>query len=174
VDLLEWSRALRWDDVGPLQVDRLYRIPCRCRPTVTILSIEPAGEAEAPIEGPVAGSSELSDAYATARSLLRDAEADAARQRADTDRYVRQRESEAELLVAKARRLLEVAEEKAAGILLAARLDARRHAVEVIDLDRPGGVPAPSRPVVVGANGLDRILASAIGKAVDRAFVDDR
>ena len=55
-------------------------------------------------------SSVVSEAYAAARELLRQAEEDAARIRADADRYRRQREQEAELLVGKARRLLTMAE----------------------------------------------------------------
>ena len=58
----------------------------------------------------------MSETYGAARELLERAEADAARIRADADRYRRQREQEAELLVAKARRLLAVAEQRAASI----------------------------------------------------------
>ena len=58
----------------------------------------------------------MSEAFSVARELLQRAEEDAARIRADADRYVRQREQEAELLVGKARRLLEVAEQTAASI----------------------------------------------------------
>jgi hypothetical protein len=52
----------------------------------------------------------MSETYGAARELIVRAEEDAARIRAEADRYRRQREQEAELLVAKARRLLEVAE----------------------------------------------------------------
>ncbi len=58
----------------------------------------------------------VGEAYAAARELLRRAEDDATRVRADADRYLRQRQLEAELVVAKARRLLAIAEERAAAI----------------------------------------------------------
>ena len=112
----------------------------------------------------------------TARELLAAAEADAASIRAEAHRYARQREQEAELLVAKARRILSVAEVKAAAMLVAARSQG-----PVLDLDGPVvAVPIdePSddqvrRIVASRASspmGLDRLLASAIASAVDRTF----
>ena len=134
----------------------------------------------------------VSDAFAAARDLLRSAEGEAVRLRADADRYVRQREQEAEILVAKARRLLAVAEEKAASMIATPRVetpgrattparvddlgagDAPRTAdLDVIEGERASAVPATDGAIAVGRSvptGLDRILASAIGKAVDRAF----
>ena len=115
----------------------------------------------------------LSETFAAARELLRVAEEDAARIRADADRYVRQREQEAELLIGKARRLLAMAEQRAVTIA-AARRDV------VIDLD--AAEPPPPAAVVEeqpprhlrapAPSGLDGILASAIAKAVDRSFSD--
>jgi hypothetical protein len=122
---------------------------------------------------------DVSDAIAAARDLLAAAEAEAASVRATADQYARQREQEAELLVAKARRLLSVAEEKAAGIVLAARSGSARDVV--IDLDAAaitipiselsGGeirrIVAPRRAAPAG---FDDLLASAIASAVDRTF----
>lgn len=108
----------------------------------------------------------ISDALTAARELLRSAEDDAARLRADVDRYVRQREQEAELIVAKARRLLAMAEARAAS------MDAGS-ASEVVDLaspERTSSAPAAEaepRPVPTG---IDGILASAIAKAFDQSF----
>ena len=114
-----------------------------------------------------AGSAVISDAFVAARELLKSAEDDAARLRADVDRYVRQREQEAELLVAKARRLLAMAEERAASLASGA-------AAQVVDLDAPLTVPsprsAPDVPARSEPTGLDGILASAINKALDRSF----
>jgi hypothetical protein len=119
----------------------------------------------------------VSEAYSTARQLLLQAEADAARIRADADRYKRQREQEAELLVAKARRLLTMAEERAATISRG-----------VIELDGPTPAPAaeepeqgtdPSRLVrrpqaaPLAHSALDSILATAVSNAVHRALPDD-
>jgi cell division septum initiation protein DivIVA len=123
---------------------------------------------------------DVAGAMTAARELLAAAEADAAELRSETARYVRQRESEAELLVAKARRILSVAEEKAAGILAAARSQA-----VVIDLETPV-VPVPLAeltddqfrrivsPSASSATGLDDMLASAIAHAVDRALSPER
>jgi hypothetical protein len=116
----------------------------------------------------------LSETFAAARELLRSAEEDAARIRADADRYMRQREQEAELLIGKARRVLAMAEQRAATITA-------RHDV-VIDLDATEAPPAaaaveeqPPRHLRAPApSGLDGILASAIAKAVDRSFADER
>jgi hypothetical protein len=115
----------------------------------------------------------LSETFAAARELLRVAEEDAARIRADADRYMRQREQEAELLIGKARRLLAMAEQRAVTIA-AARQDV------VIDLDA-AETPPPAAAVEEqpprhlrppAPSGLDGILASAIAKAVDRSFSD--
>ena len=78
----------------------------------------------------------VTEAYGAARELLDRAEEDAARIRYDADRYRQQREQEAELLVAKARRLLAVAEQKAVVI---GQTPAE---AQVIDLDDP---PDPAR-----------------------------
>ena len=144
-------------------------------------------------EQPGEGDLPLDQAFGAARALLAQAQADADRLRADADRYVRQRESEAELLVAKARRLLEAAEAQAAAIRSAGGgLLAAAPAVPepdlVIDLDAlaaegpsapaatsPGRRPlrpvSGSSPTPVGsADGFDGILATAITRAVDRAF----
>ena len=102
------SRALRWDDVGPLQVVRLYRSR-RVRPTVTIRS----GGGGRRVGGPT----QEADGERGLRRGARAARAGRGRRRrirAEADRYRRQREQEAELLVAKARRLLAVAEQQAA------------------------------------------------------------
>jgi hypothetical protein len=115
----------------------------------------------------------LSETFAAARELLRAAEEDAALIRADADRYMRQREQEAELLVGKARRLLAMAEQRAVTIA-AARDDV------VIDLDAVEQPPAaaaadeqsPRHLRPTAPSGLDGILASAIAKAVDRSFSD--
>ena len=122
----------------------------------------------------------VSEAFSAARELLRQAEEDAARIRSDADRYKRQREQEAELLVGKARRLLTMAEERAAAM---GRV--------VVDLDAPAPIeaPAPAEPVAsVPASRpapahqaaprlhsqLDSILANAVSNAVHRAMpVDD-
>ena len=120
----------------------------------------------------------VSEAFATARELLRRAEDDAARLREEADRYVRQREQEAELLVGKARRLLEIAEQTAAAIESGAV--AGRPAPRHLRVDPP---PAPlAAPVVLDLDAeaadsgrqlrsdLDRLLADAIGRAFDRSF----
>jgi hypothetical protein len=122
---------------------------------------------------------DVADAIAAAREMLAAAGADAAAVRAAADHYARQRELEAELLVAKARRLLSVAEERAAGIVTAAR--SRRARDVVIDLEAAaitipvselsGGeirrIVAPRRSSPAG---FDDLLASAITSAVDRTF----
>jgi hypothetical protein len=133
----------------------------------------------------------VSEAYSTARELLRQAEADAARIRADADRYKRSREQEAELLVAKARRLLTMAEERAAairrgvvdlevpataisrrGVALDAPAPAPGSEPRVGDgAPRPGVAPASSAPRVQTA--LDAILANAVSNAVHRALPAD-
>jgi hypothetical protein len=117
----------------------------------------------------------VSETFAAARELLRVAEEDAARIRAEADRYMRQREQEAELLVGKARRLLAMAEQRA--ITIATEPD---DVVHTVDLDAAAEAPPtledeeerPRRERV--PSGLDGILASAIAKAVDRSFPVER
>jgi hypothetical protein len=123
------------------------------------------------------------EAFAAARALLEQAEADAQRARADADRYVQQREQEAALLVAKARRVLEAAEEKAAVIVAAARaggVEAGSDRGAAIDLRETGSAePEFGRVIAPGAtrltrgahpSRLDTLLASAIESAVDDTF----
>ena len=124
----------------------------------------------------------VSEAYAAARDLLRQAEDDAARIRADADRYMRQREQEAELLVAKARRLLTLAEEKAAAprpVVL--DVDAPPPGPRW-DLELPGGgrtfddldAPASGHPGSLRTRtDLDSILAAAVSNAIHRALPSD-
>ena len=108
----------------------------------------------------------VSEAYGAARELLRRAEEDAARIRSDADRYRRQREQEAELIVAKARRLLTMAEQVAAApkpivVDVDAPAPEVRDDVRVVrDLDA-GSQRTPS--------GLDAILANAVSNAIHRA-----
>jgi len=122
----------------------------------------------------------VSEAYIAARQLLQQAEEDAAGIRADADRYRRQREQEAELLVGKARRLLGLAAAKAA---------APRPVV--LDRDEPPAAPPwhrglPPGPVALddadaptGAGSrrtrsdLDSILAAAVSNAIHRALPAD-
>jgi hypothetical protein len=120
----------------------------------------------------------MSEAFSVARELLQRAEEDAARTRAEADRYVRQREQEAELLVGKARRLLEIAEQTAATIESSGareRGHAPRHllvdrrdepAPVILDLD----AAAATDPATQLRSDLDRLLADAIGRAVDLSF----
>jgi hypothetical protein len=105
----------------------------------------------------------MSEAYGAARELLDRAEEDAARIRSDADRYRRQREQEAELLVAKARRLLAIAEQKA--IVIGQTPGGPR----VIDLT---AAAAPSRESVdaIVPTGLDGMLRSAIARAFDSSY----
>jgi hypothetical protein len=118
---------------------------------------------------------EVSEAYGAARALLERAEADAARIRLDADRYRRQREQEAELLVAKARRLLAVAEQRAASMGRAQvppHVPPRAEVPEapgVIDLTRLDPPDREAAEVVV-PTGLDRMLQSAIARAFDGSF----
>ncbi len=116
------------------------------------------------------GTARVGEAYAAARELLRRAEEDAARIRADAERYVQQRHLEAELVVAKARRLLAVAEERAAAMTAPAPVPS------AIDLTRPAEVPVADEPVAQvrgGRNGLDSILATAVNRAIARALPAD-
>ncbi len=125
----------------------------------------------------------VGEAYASARELLRQAEDDAARIRADADRYLRQRQMEADLVVAKARRLLAIAEERAAAIVGGAPPPpVAAPAIEAawdVDPDPPAAIDltaAPaSRPPARSAgrrahSELDSILASAVNRAIDRAL----
>jgi hypothetical protein len=114
------------------------------------------------------------DAVAEALALLRDAEAAAGRCRHEADQYARQRQNEADLLVAKARRLLVAAEEKAGVIVATARVQAQ----QVIDLDAltastdaVGQIVAPDATTLSHVpTRLDSLLATAIANAVDHAF----
>jgi hypothetical protein len=102
----------------------------------------------------------VSETFAAARALLQQAEAEAARIRLDADRYLRQREQEAELIVAKARRVLTMAEERAITISTAGPVAAPEPVV-VLDVD------APDR------SGLDSIVASSVSRAIHRALATD-
>jgi hypothetical protein len=122
----------------------------------------------------------VSEAYTTARQLLRQAEDDATRIRADADRYMRQREQEAELLVGKARRLLALAEEKAAAprpVML--DVDAPP-LVHRWDLEVPAvafALDDAGAPIRAGSlrtrSDLDSILAAAVSNAIHRALPAD-
>lgn len=114
--------------------------------------------------------------FGGARELGERVEADARRARADADRYVRLREQEAEMLVAKARRLLIAAEQKAAVIIATARAQVADGA---LDLTEPAAEDDIGRVIAPGAarlylgdhpTRLDRLLASAIAHAVDDTF----
>ena len=114
----------------------------------------------------------ISDAFVAARELLRRAEEDAAGIRADVDRYVRQREQEAELIVAKARRLLTMAEDRAASMdagagaaVPAAVPVAVSVAVDLVDAERAAATADRSQPTAI-----DGMLAAAIAKAFDKSF----
>lgn len=116
------------------------------------------------------------DGFAGARELLERAQSDAQQARADAERYARLRQQEADLLVAKARRLLVAAEERAAVIIATARAQA---ADGTIDLTLVGDDDEIGRVVAPGASRLwrgehptrlDRMLAAAIAHAVDDAF----
>jgi hypothetical protein len=117
----------------------------------------------------------VSQAYSAARELLRQAEEDAARIRADADAYLRRREQEAELLVGKARRVLEMAELRAAAPQL---VDAVASAVPSDVPSGPAVAPAPPAadgraPDRSAPNALDSILAAAVSNAVHRALPAD-
>jgi hypothetical protein len=113
----------------------------------------------------------VSEAYGAARELLERAEQDAAQIRAEADRYRRQREQEAELLVAKARRLLAVAEQRAAS-LGQARVPpapAQADGPAVIDLVSLEAGDAEVADLMVPTE-LDQMLQSAIARAFDGSF----
>ena len=133
------------------------------------------------------------EAYAAARELLRRAEEHAEQVRGDADRYARRREQEVELLVAKARRLLEVAEGRAAAIesgvvppgaggppprhlrqddahvTQPADIDLTAADLRSADAEAAALDPAPARTMRIQSD-LDRLLAQAIAHAVDRSF----
>jgi hypothetical protein len=108
----------------------------------------------------------VTEAYSAARELLERAEQDAARIRSEADRYRRQREQEAELLVAKARRLLEMAEARAATIAAPPAVGATAEPA-VVDL---AGLETADGDAPVVPTGLDRMLRSAITRAFDGSF----
>lgn len=114
------------------------------------------------------------DAVRFARELLDEARREADRIRADAEVAARRRSQEAELLVAKARRVLIATEQKAAVILASAREAAAAPAVpEAIDLDQIGRVVSPGAgPARRGArrSQLDDLLAAAISQAVTDTF----
>ncbi len=117
--------------------------------------------------------------FGPARELVERAIAEARAARADADRYVRQREQEAEMLVAKARRVLVAAEQKAAVIIATARSQVEDGSIDLWDgepADDIGRVIAPgaSRLYLGGhPSRLDRMLAAAIAHAVDDTFPED-
>ena len=124
------------------------------------------------------GSTVVGEAYAAARELLRRAEDDAAGIRADADRYLRQRQQEAELVVAKARRMLEIAEGRAAAMVDGASLlPVVPEPVRDLDADAGPSVidltvaeEVPVRPGLRAQSELDSILASAVSRAIHRAL----
>jgi hypothetical protein len=140
-----------------------------------------------PTEGRGTASAVVTEAYAAARELLRRADEDAARIRADADRYVQRRQQEAELVVGKARRVLAIAEERAAAIeagTLPGRLPASPAPVDLppaavdlpdaaIDLTEAATAP-PVRRAPRLSTELDSILAGAVSRAIDRALPTDR
>jgi hypothetical protein len=129
----------------------------------------------------------VTEAYAAARDLLRRAEEDAARIRADADRYVQRRQQEAELVVGKARRVLAIAEGRAAAIqagTLPGPLPATAAPVGLppalvdlpettIDLTDAATAP-PVRRAPRLSTELDSLLAGAVSRAIDRALPTDR
>jgi hypothetical protein len=131
--------------------------------------------------GATTDSTVVSEAYSTARELLCRAEEDASRIRADADRYKRQREQEAELLVAKARRVLTMAEARAA-TLRPVVIDLRASA-EVTEEKVPDEPRARDGIDLVALEGqaaprvqteFDSLLANAVSNAIHRALPSDR
>lgn len=116
--------------------------------------------------------SPIAGALEAARQLLALAEAEAATLRAEAEAHARRRTQEAELLVAKARRVLEAAEARAAVIVSTARSSVA--AEIVLDVRSEGDVlavgPRPARRVAPGATRFDSLLATAITNAVHDAF----
>ena len=115
---------------------------------------------------------EVRHAYAIGRELMEAAAGEADALRAEAASYARQREREADLLVAKARRVLAAAEAKASVIIATAQFLPHLSGDEVIDLDALAHVIAPGASVLQGAfpSRLDGLLASAIAHAVTDAF----
>lgn len=110
-----------------------------------------------------------------AMALLAEAEVAAGTTRSQAERYAHQREAEADLLVQKARRLLIAAEGKAEVIVATARARAGS-GDQVIDLDeltRDGSHTADSRRPGAASSELDKMLESAIARAVIEAFPAD-
>ena len=131
-----------------------------------------------PADGEGTEAAVVGEAYATARELLRRAEEDAARIRAEADRYVQQRHLEAELVVGKARRMLLIAEERVAAMDAGAvRLPPAAASVgpATIDLTQEPAVVEEVAPVPSGrgASALDSILAGAVTRAIARALPTD-
>ena len=124
---------------------------------------------------PDADAALVTEAYGAARDLLRQAEADAAQIRADADRYRRQREQEAELIVAKARRVLTMAEERAvAPRPVVVDVDATVPEVPLRDEAVVHDVDAVAAAPPRAESALDAILAAAVSNAVHRALPSDR
>ncbi len=129
--------------------------------------------------GPAVGPVSHAVGYAVARQLLEEAEAEVQRRHEHADHYARVRESEADLLIAKARRVLEAAEERAAVIVAVARAQRGDVVIDLTDTDEfaqighffAGDAARLSR----GGHRarLDGMLASAITHAVDDAFPTD-
>lgn len=121
------------------------------------------------------GASPIGDALDAARRLLAAADVEAARLRADAGQHAMRREQEAELLIAKARRVLEAAEARASVIVAAARSSAAAGPPVVdlrSDVDLTSVGLGPARRVGPGGNRFDSLLAAAIANAVDDAFPD--
>ncbi|MGQ0431718.1 MAG: hypothetical protein ACT452_04840 [Microthrixaceae bacterium] len=119
--------------------------------------------------------SEADRLIAEAIRVLAEANDVAAATRAEADRYARRRRSEADLVLAKAQRVLLAAEAKAAVIV---RVAGAHHAGpdEVIDLDALAAEvpePAPARLPSEPTSDLDRLIEAAIGRAVNHAFPVD-
>lgn len=116
--------------------------------------------------------SPIADALDAARQLLALAEAEAATLRTEAEAHARRRSQEAELLVAKARRVLEAAEARAAVIVSTARSSVA--AEIVLDVRSEADVlavgPRPARRATPRATRFDSLLATAIANAVDDAF----
>ena len=133
-----------------------------------------------PADGEGAPATVVTEAYSAARELLQRAEEDAARIRADADRYVQRRHQEAELVVSKARRVLAIAEERAAAIDAGGvrpapvAVPATPAAIDLTDLTAAAHEPEPAPAPRPGSTALDAILASAVSRAVERALPSDR
>lgn len=111
-------------------------------------------------------------AFRAARQLLDDAAAEAARIIDEAQREARTRQREADLLVAKARRLLEAAEAKAAVVVATAQ--AAGPGPTLLDLTDGSlrRIVAPDATVLPRgslAARIDEIVASAVAQAVEEA-----